>query len=137
MTVQYSIPVNQARLDSIETAIGTAPKLRIYTGSAPAACSTAATGTLLVEITLPSDWLAAATNAAPSVKSKSGVWSGTGAAAGTAGYWRVYDSAGTTCGMQGTAGTSGTDMTLDNTSIASGQSVTVNSFSITTAAANS
>jgi hypothetical protein len=133
MALQYSIAVNQARLDAIESTIGTTAKLRIYSGSVPAACSTAASGTLLCEMTLPSDWMAAATSAAPSVKSKSGTWSGTGAATGTAGYWRLYDNAGTVCGAQGTAGTSGTDMILDNASIATSQTVTVNTFSLTAA----
>lgn len=138
MAIQYSIAVNQARLDSIESTVGTAAKLRLYNGTMPATAGTALSGnTLLCEISLPSDWMAAATSAAPSVKAKSGTWSGSGAAPGTATFFRIYDSAGTVCGMQGSAGTSGTDMILDNASIAVSQVVTVNTFSITTAAANS
>jgi hypothetical protein len=78
---------------------------------------------------LPSDWMAAASSAA---KSKSGTWSGTGAAAGTAGYFRIVDNAKTTCGMQGTvtATGGGGDLTLDNTSIAVSQAVSVTSFTI-------
>jgi hypothetical protein len=91
---------------------------------------------MLCEITLPSDYLAAASSGS---KAKSGTWSGTGhanAGAGTnAGYFRVYDSAGTTCHIQGsvTATGGGGDMQLDNVSIASGQTVTVNTFTLTSA----
>lgn len=95
---QYSVAVNNARLDAIETTIGTGPLLRFYTGAMPATPATAASGTLLDSQALPSDWLAAAASA---IKSKAGVWTGTFDAAGTAGYWRIYDSTGTTCHMQG------------------------------------
>jgi hypothetical protein len=129
MTLQYSVAVNNARLDAFETAAGTSAKLRIYTGSVPANCAAAATGTLLVEMALPSDWMSAASAGA---KAKTGTWSGTGAAAGTAGYFRIVDTAGTTAHAQGTCGLGSGDMSLDNTSIAVSQVVTVNSFSLTT-----
>lgn len=95
---QYSVAVNNARLDAIETAIGTAPLLRFYTGSMPATPATAPTGTLLDSQALPSDWLSAASAGS---KAKAGTWTGTFDAGGTAGYWRIYDSTGTTCHMQG------------------------------------
>lgn len=133
MTVQYSVPVNNARLDAIETTIGASAKLKIYSGAAPANCAAAATGTLLVDMALPADWMAAAS--APS-KAKSGTWSGTGAAAGTAGYFRITDTAGTVVGLQGTCGQGSGDMSLDNVSIAVSQVVTVNTFTINVAAAN-
>ncbi|MBL0142647.1 MAG: hypothetical protein IPP91_11240 [Betaproteobacteria bacterium] len=127
MTMQRSVAVNNARLDAVETTVGTAPKLRIYSGAQPANCAAARTGTLLCEITLPSDWMAAA---AAAVKAKAGTWSGTGAAAGTAGHYAIMDTAGTNCHEQGsvTATGGGGDMTVDNTSIAIGQAVTVNTF---------
>jgi hypothetical protein len=130
MALQYSVAVNNARLDSVESTAGTSAKLRIYTGSAPTNCAAAATGTMLVEMALPSDWMNAASSAS---KTKLGTWSGTGAAAGTAGYFRIVDTAGTTCHVQGTAGTSGTDMILDNASIAVSQTVTVNTFTLNSA----
>lgn len=95
---QYSVTVNNARLDAIETIIGTAPLLRFYTGAMPATPATASSGTLLDSQALPSDWLGAAASA---IKSKAGTWTGTFDASGTAGYWRIYDSAGTNCHMQG------------------------------------
>lgn len=132
MALQLSVAVRNARLNAVETTLGTAPLLRILTGSPPATCATAQSGTVLVEITLPSDWMADASSAS---KVKSGVWTGTGVAPGTAGYFRVVDSTGTTCHLQGTATATGGggDMTFDNTSIASGQSVAVNVFSLTDA----
>jgi hypothetical protein len=130
MALQLSTAVRNAQLDQWETTIGTAPQLRLYSGSPPADCATAASGTLLATITLPSDWMAAASAGS---KAKLGTWSGTGSAAGTAGYYRIYDSTGTTCHEQGTvtATGGGGDLTLDNAVIASSQAITVNSFTRT------
>jgi hypothetical protein len=130
MAMQYSVTLRNAQLDAVETTISTAPLLRILTGSPPATCATAQSGTLLVEMTLPSDWMAAASSGS---KAKSGTWQDTSAdGTGTAGYFRIVDSGGTTCHVQGTvtATGGGGDMTLDNVSIASGQSVSITTFSI-------
>ncbi|WP_295169663.1 hypothetical protein [uncultured Brevundimonas sp.] len=128
MAIQLSVAARNARLDTFESTAGASAKLQIRSGAQPANCAAAASGTLLCEIAMPSDWMA---NAASGSKAKAGTWSGTGAAAGTAGHFRIVDNAGTTCHMQGSVGTSGTDMTLDNTNIASGQTVTVNTFTVT------
>lgn len=130
MALQYSIAVNNARLDAIETTIGASAKLRIYTGSAPANAATAASGALLVEMALPSDWMAAASSA---YKAKAGTWSGTASGTGVAGYFRIVDNGGTATGIQGTAGMSGTDLILDNSSIASTQVVTISGFTLNSA----
>lgn len=130
MALQYSVAVNNARLDAVETATGASAKLRIYTGAAPANCAAAATGTLLVDMALPADWMNAASAAS---KTKLGTWTGTGAAAGTAGYFRITDSAGTTAHVQGTCGQGTGDLQLDNTSIAVSQTVTVNTFTLNAA----
>lgn len=129
MALQYSVTLRNAQLDALETTIGTAAKLQIRSGSPPADCATSDSGTLLCELTLPSDWMAAASSGS---KAKNGTWTGTGAATGTAGHWRIKDSGGTTTHAQGTitATGGGGDMTVDNTSIATSQSVTVSSFSI-------
>lgn len=130
MSLQESTTVRNARLDSIETTVGTAPLLEIRTGSPPANCAAADSGSVLATLTLPSDWLAAASGGS---KAKSGTWSGTGSAAGTAGHWRIKDSGGSTTHLQGTATATGGggDMTLDNAVIANGQAITVSTFSIT------
>lgn len=130
MALQYSVAVNNARLDAVETTTGATAKLRIYTGSAPANCAAAATGTLLVDMTLPADWMAAASSGS---KAKAGTWSGTGIAAGTAGYFRIVDNAGTTAHLQGTCGQGSGDLSLDNTNIAISQTVTVNTFTLNAA----
>lgn len=133
MAVQLSVAVRNARLDAVETSIGTSAVLRIRSGAPPATCATADSGTLLAEMSLPSDWMAAAASGS---KALSGTWQDLSAnAAGTAGHFRIYDSGGTVCGIQGTitATGGGGDMTLDNTSIASGQQVTITSFTLTDA----
>jgi len=130
MSFQFSTTARNAALDAIETAIGASAVLKIRSGSAPADCGTADSGTVLATLNLPSDWLAAASGGS---KSKSGTWEDTSAdAAGTAGHFRIYATDGTTVHMQGTvtATGGGGDMTLDNTSIASGQQVTITSFTL-------
>jgi hypothetical protein len=97
---QYSVAVNNAALDAKETATGTAPVLRFYTGSMPANCAAAATGTQLATQALPSDWLS---NASAAAKAKAGTWTGTYGASGTVGYWRIWDTAVANCHWQGLA----------------------------------
>lgn len=130
MAFQFSTTARNAALDAIETAIGTSAVLKIRSGSVPADCGTADAGSVLATLTLPSDWLAAASGGS---KSKSGTWEDASAdATGTAAHFRIYASDGTTVHMQGTitATGGGGDMTLDNTSIASAQQVTITSFTL-------
>lgn len=131
MALQYSVSVRNAQLDAFETATGTSAVLKIRTGSVPATCATADSGTVLATMNLPSDWMAAASSG---TKSMAGTWSDSSAdATGTAAHWRLYASDGTTCHAQGTctATGGGGDMELQNTSIASGQAVSITSFTIT------
>jgi hypothetical protein len=131
MTLQYSVEVRNARLDSVETVTGTTPLFELRTGSPPANTATAASGTQLALSALPSDWLAAASSG---TKAKAGTWTITGIAAGTIGYFRIYASGSPSlCHMQGTVTASGGggDLTVDNTSIAPAQIVTVTAFQIT------
>lgn len=133
MAVQLSAAVRNARINTIESTIGTSAVMKIRTGAAPADCSTADSGTVLATLNLPSDWMAAASGGAAA---KSGTWQdATADATGTAAHFRIYASDGTTCGMQGTVTITGGggDLTLDNTSIASGQAVTVTTFTLTDA----
>lgn len=130
MALQLSTTVRNSRLDAIETAIGLSPILKIWSGSMPGNCAASDTGTQLVHMTLPSDWMASASSGS---KSKSGTWEEVSAdAAGTAGYFRIYDSGGVNCHIQGTvtAGGGGGDMTIDNTTIAIGQDVVVTAFTL-------
>ena len=128
MAVQFSTLVRNAELDAIETQIGVSAVLKVFTGSPPANCATGNSGTLLASVSLPSDWMAAASGG---VKAKSGTWQEASAdGSGTAGYYRIYASDGTTCGSQGTvtATGGGGDMTVDNAVFAAGQSFTVVTF---------
>lgn len=131
MALQFSTSVRNAMLDSIETTIGTSAKIQVWTGSVPANCATASSGTKLLEYSLGSDWAANASSGSKALNSLP--LSTTALAAGTAGYYRIVDSAGTTCHEQGTVTASGGggDMTIDNTVIASGQTVNITAFTKT------
>ena len=131
ISLQYSTTVRNAKLDAVETTIGTAPILRIRTGAVPATCATADSGTVLATLTLPSDWMAAAASGS---KAKSGTWSDTSADnTGTAAHFRIYDSGDTACHIQGTVTITGGggDMTVDSTSFTAGQTFTVSTFTLT------
>jgi hypothetical protein len=129
MAVQYSTTVRDNWNDNWETSIGTSAKIHIYSGSPPADCATAASGTKLAEFALASDWASASSGGTKSLSSLP--VSTTGITDGTAGYYRIYDSTNTTCHEQGTVGTSGTDMIIDNTSIATSQTINITAFSKT------
>ena len=133
MALQLSDTVRNAILDAIETAVGATAVLKIYdlTAGAPANTAAAITGTILATLTLPSDWMAAASSGS---KAKAGTWQDTSADnTGTADFWRLFASDGTTCHAQGTvtATGGGGDMTVDNTSITAAQSVTITGFTLT------
>ena len=130
MSIQNSTTLRNNMIGQYETTVGTAPKLQLRTGAPPANCAAAATGTLLAELTLPSDWLTAASSGQVTLN---GTWTGTGSAAGAAAHYRLLDNAGTTCHEQGTvtATGGGGDMTVDNTSIAAAQAVSVTSWTRT------
>jgi hypothetical protein len=126
-----STTLRNARLDAVETVVGTSAVLKIRTGAAPANCAAADSGTVLCTLSLPSDWMSAASNGS---KSKSGTWEDTSAdASGTAAHFRLYASDGTTCHMQGTvtATGGGGDMEIDNTVLAAGQAFSITSFTLT------
>lgn len=131
MAVKMSVAVRNGELDAIETAIGTAAVLKIRTGAPPTNITDADSGSVLATLTLPSDWMAAASNGS---KAKTGTWQDASADdTGTAGHFRIYASDGTTQHIQGTvtATGGGGDMELDNTSITTGQSVTITGFTLT------
>lgn len=97
--------------------------VNIYTGTQPADCETAFTGTLLGTCIMNTVPFGAATDQAPGARLTANVITAeiSAVAAGTAGYFRAYSSDGGTdasklnCHLQGTAGEAAdtTDMTLD------------------------
>lgn len=126
---QYSTILRQAQVSLLQSTIGSSGTLSIYTGTQPALTTTAASGTLLVTITLPSSFLSSTAGVATLL----GTWSANASGSGTAGYFRIVDGS-SVCGIQGTCGlTSGFDLNLNNTSITSGQTVSVTVFTVTCA----
>lgn len=129
MAVQVSTDIRSAWIASIETILGPSPTLRIRTGAQPATCATADSGTVLAELTLPSDWL----SESGGVGSLVGTWEDTSAdATGTAAHYRIYTSGGV-CKWQGsvTATGGGGDLQLSTVAITSGQPVTITAHTIT------
>ena len=47
MSLQFSVAVRNARLDAIETTIGTSARIKMRTGAKPATCADADSGTAL------------------------------------------------------------------------------------------
>jgi len=131
MAIQLAVSTRNAGLDAYETEIGTAARLKFRTGTVPADCATADSGTVIADLTLPSDWLAAASGG---VKSKSGTWQDLAAdASGTIGHYRIYESTGTTCKLQGTVTLTagGGDMTVDAVVVTAGQQIVITAYSWT------
>ena len=133
MAIQLSVEVRNARLNAIETQVGPDPVLRLYTGTPPANCAAATTGSQLVSYTLAADWAAAAASGSKSFSNTP--IAGTAGASGTVGYYRLFESTVTTCHMQGTVTETGFggDLTIDNAVIANGQAVNVTGWTITDA----
>ena len=126
-----ALTVRNAKLDAVDTAIGTAPILEIRTGAAPADCSQADSGTVLATLNLPSDWM---DDASGGSKSMNGTWEDTSAdGTGVAGHFRIKDGSGTVCHAQGSisAAGGGGDMILDNTNFAAGQQFSITGFTLT------
>ena len=127
MALQYSDTVRNAKLDAVESTIGVDPVLVMFSGGPPADCATANSGTVIATLSLPTDWMAAASGGS---KAKSGTWEDTSAdASGTIGHFRIFSSGGT-CHAQGTCANSGADMNFDNNVVNAGQAITVTSFTI-------
>ena len=128
MAVNLSAAVRNARLDAIETTIGTTAKLTIFSGAKPTACSDADPAGALATYTFASNWML---DAASGTKGKeAGAWSTT-ASAGVAASFRIYANNGTTCGLQGTCDQGSGDLSFDNKTFSSGQTVVINTLTLT------
>ena len=60
MAIQFGTGLRNNMIGQIETTVGTTAKIQIRSGSAPADCQAATSGTLICTLTLPSDWFTAA-----------------------------------------------------------------------------
>jgi hypothetical protein len=129
-TLKLSVGVRNARLNAIESTIGLAPVLQIRTGPPPAAITDADTGTVLVDMTLPSNWMG---DAAAGAKGLAGLWQDPAAVGGTAGHFRLYAAGGTTPHLQGTvtAVGGGGDLELETIVLTTNSPVTVTTFTLT------
>ena len=127
MALQFSPEVRNGRADAVEAAIGASAILYLRSGTVPANTAAADTGTLLVTIPLPANWMAAASGG---VVAKAGTWSAATTTGGTVAHFRIKDSTGTTTHFQGTVTlpAGGGDMTVDNTTLTATQMAIVNTF---------
>ena len=130
MAIQLGTTLRNNMLDQFESTIGTAARIKIFSGAVPANCAAADPAGLLATLVLPSDWMNAASGG---TKTLLGSWTVAASGTGTAQSFRVYDSGVTTCHCQGTAATGGGDLSLDNASITSGQNVAITAFTLTAA----
>jgi hypothetical protein len=128
MTLDLNNTLANALLDRYDTEFPAGSLLKLRTG-APAGAENAAGGTLLGTITTPaSPWAAASAGS----KAKSGTWSSSGVAGGTAGNFRLENAANTKL-EEGTVTASGGggDLTLDNVVIANGQAFSMTQYTRT------
>lgn len=133
MAVQLSTDVRNDMLDAIDTDLGINSSIRIYSGTQPASCGDANSGTLLADITC--NTTSCFNAAAAGAMAKNGTWQDASAnGAGTAGHFRIYkDTGGTTCVVQGSCGQGTGDISFDNASISAGQTVTISTFTLNAA----
>lgn len=126
--IQLSVQIRNARSDVTESTIGPGAILKIRTGTPPSSVAAADTGTVLVTISLPADWMNPASGG---TKSKAGTWENLSAdASGVAGHYRIYESDGVTPHLQGDITTTGGggSMTVADTTVTAGQEVRVTSY---------
>lgn len=128
MTIDLNNALANLLLDLYDVHFPVGSVLELRSGAPPGA-EAAATGTLLVSISLPATpWAAAAGGS----KSKQGTWSDVGIAAGVIGHYRLRNAADTRR-EEGTvtATGGGGDAVVDNVNVAIGQVVTVTTFTRT------
>lgn len=128
MAVRLSTTLANTLADAVDTALGNAGTIKIYTGTQPATANDAASGTLLATFTLGSPGFGSASGGTITL-------SGTpltvaAGNTGTAGWFRMATSGATTV-LDGSVGTSGQQINLNTTSITSGVNVTITSGTIT------
>jgi hypothetical protein len=110
MAIQYSLTHRTNAMSQLNTDIGANAVIKIFSGTAPANCGTADSGTMLVTFAGNAGGFG---TAASQVLTASAVASVTASNAGTAGYFRIYPSAATTTNavVQGTVFASSTLVT--------------------------
>lgn len=125
MALRQDTDLRNALAQAFADAFPAGSTIEIRTGTQPASANSAASGTLLATITLPSTPFGSPTGGAIS---KNGTWSATVSTSGTAGYARFISSS---RAFDVSVGTSGTDMIIDNATLVGGGTITVTSFTYT------
>jgi hypothetical protein len=130
--LQFSDQLAHAMLDQIETVIGVSAVVRFYSGSPPANCGAAPTGSLLATITLASDWAAAAASRRKTFSNMPLSFTGSGPGTQDLGWWGLWNNAVSVRSLQGdiTATGGGGSMTVDAVSLSNGQTGSITSWSI-------
>jgi hypothetical protein len=133
LALQFSTTWRNAALDLYDTIFGAYQLLRIYSGSPPANCAAANSGTLLVEFDLQSPTWTTAFAGGISLDGITLQSTAVGGAATNAGHFRLYDGAAATCHIQGTITITGGggDMTAASIAITVGQVINITQFTIT------
>lgn len=133
--LQLSVALRNARLDVLESVIGTSPVMKIFGNAAiPPDTSAAddAAAVVLSTILLPADWLDDAVNGWKRMPADS-TWQDQSADAdGNISYWRLYQSDGVTVHMQGRCGLVGSsaEMIVDAIHVGMGEYFTIETFSL-------
>lgn len=123
MTLRYSVAARNDGLDARIKRIGPTPLLRLFGGAEPGNCAAPDPTSLLVEITLPQNWI---TKASDGAATKQGIWTGVALADGTPECFRIYDAGGV-CHLQGSMPT---EMQLDSPKLLRNQNFSVAVFVI-------
>jgi hypothetical protein len=127
MAIQYSVTHRTNAMTQLATDVGTSAVIKIWTGTVPANCGTADSGTLLVTF---AGHVTQFGTAAAAVLTVSAIANAVAGTTGTAGYFRIYPTAATSTNAV-VQGTVGVDMTLTNTSITNGQTCAFTSMTVT------
>lgn len=126
--LKLSTAARSSMMTALNTAIGTSCQWRIYSGTQPAGPDSAATGTLLAELTGNASAFGTVSNG---VLTASAITQDSSAnATGTAGYFRILTS-GSVAVIDGDVGTSGADLNLNSTAITTGAIVQISSATFT------
>lgn len=110
--------------------VGASPKIRIYSGTAPANAAAALSGnTQLAELTGAATPFSGFTDTGTAARATFGTITSDSSAdaTGTASFWRLLASDGTTVKAQGTVGTATSDLILNTTAITLGSTVAITS----------
>jgi hypothetical protein len=129
MPLQKSVRVRNAELDAIEATVGASPSLELRTGTQPANCAAADTGSVLATIALPANWMA---DAVSGVKALAGSWAGTAGANGNVGHFRIKGTGGV-CDLQGsvTATGGGGELELSSVAATTGGAIAITGWNLT------